>query len=125
MKWEFHYREDYGYLEVVISGPLSPDDLNKMAIERWNELRRLKCNKILFDFTQITNILSVIDIYKRPEESEKSGVLRTNRAAAVVPDTYWNEFKFMETVYQNRGFDLNVFNNKKDAINYLANVNSG
>ena len=122
MKWKFNYHRDHDYLEVVISESISNSELNQMAVERWRELRKLDCHKVLFDFTQIKNMLSTIDIYKRPEESEKVGVLRTNRTAAVVPDIYIKEFQFMETVYQNRGFDLNVFNNKEDAINYLAHV---
>ena len=122
MKWKFNYHRDHDYLEVIVSESISSSELNQMAIERWDALLNLNCHKILFDFTRITNMLSIIDIYKRPEESEKVGVLRTNRTAAVVPEIYFKEFQFMETVYQNRGFDLNVFNNKEDAINYLAHV---
>jgi hypothetical protein len=120
MKWEFHYHEEPNYLEVIVSGTLSHDELNKMAVERWSELRKYHCRKILFDFTQITSMLDTIDIYHRPEQSEKVGVLRQNYAAAVVPVIYIHEFRFMETVYKNRGFDLNIFDEKEAAINYLA-----
>lgn len=120
MKWEFCYHEDQNYLEVIISGPLSSRGLNQMAVERWNKLRELNCRKVLFDFTRITSMLATVAIYHRPEETEKIGILRGNRIAAVVPDIYWKDFKFMETVYQNEGFDLNVFNNKEDALNYLT-----
>ena len=123
MKWEFHYHKEPDYFEVIVSGALSNDELNQMAVERWNELQKSTCRNVLFDFTQITNILGIVDIYHRPEQSEKIGVLRTNNTAAVVPKIYLQEFKFMETVYQNRGFDLNVFDNREDAINYLANAN--
>ena len=122
MDWEFHYRQEPNYLEVIISGALSHDELNAMAIERWVLLRRFNCRKILFDFTQITNILNTVDIYSRPGQSEHVGVLRTNHSSAVVPKGYFKEFKFMETVYKNRGFDLNVFDDKEDAINYLINA---
>jgi len=122
MDWEFHYRQEPNYLEVIISGPLSHDELNAMAIERWVLLRRFNCRKILFDFSRITNFLNTVDIYSRPDQSEQVGVLRTNNSAAVAPQIYFKEFKFMETVYKNRGFDLNVFNNKEDAINYLINA---
>jgi hypothetical protein len=122
MKWEFHYHNDLDYLEVIVSGTLSNDELNQMAVERWNELKKSNCKKILFNFTQITNILSTVELYHRPEQSEKIGVLRTNHTAAVVPEVYLQDFKFMETVYQNRGFDLNVFINREEAIDYLANA---
>ena len=123
MKWEFHYHKEPDYLEVIVSGALSNNELNQMAIERWNELRKFDCKKVLFDFTQITNILSTVELYHRPEQSEKVGVLRKNYTAAVVPEIYLQDFQFMETVYQNRGFDLNVFTNREDAITYLANAN--
>ena len=122
MDWEFHYRQEPNYLEVIISGPLSNDELNAMAIERWVLLRRFNCRKILFDFTRITNFLNTVDIYGRPNQSERVGVLRTNYSAAIVPKLYFNDFKFLETVYKNRGFDLNVFDNEEDAVNYLMNI---
>ena len=122
MKWEFHYRAEPAYLEVIISGDLSSGDLNRMAVERLQEVRKHGCNKILFDFTGVTNSLATLDIYNRPEQSEKVGILRTNHTAAVVPDAYLDDFRFMETVYQNRGFDLNVFTDRQEAINYLAGV---
>jgi len=122
MKWEFHYRAEPDYLEVIISGDISSEKLNRMAVERWQELQKYNCKKILFDFTRITNTLNTIEIYNRPEQSEKIGVMRTNRAAAVVPETYLNDFKFMETVYQNRGFDLNVFTDKQQAIDFLMGI---
>ena len=122
MKWEFLYHKDKEYLEIIISGTISNDELNQMAVERWEELRKLNCRKILFDFTQITNILSTVEIYHRPDESEKHGVLRANYTAAVVPDIYWTEFSFMETVYQNRGYDLHIFNHKADALRYLDSM---
>ena len=122
MDWEFHYRLEPNYLEVIISGPLSHDELNAMAIERWVLLRRFNCRKLLFDFSRITNFLNTVDIYSRPDQSEHVGVLRTNYSAAIVPKVYFNDFKFMELVYKNRGFDLNVFDNKEDAVNYLMNI---
>ena len=122
MNWEFFYHKDHNYLEVKVSGPLTSGELNQMAIERWNKLQELKCKTVLFDFTQITNMLATVAIYHRPEETEKVGILRGNRSAAIVPEKYWKDFKFMETVYQNQGYDLNVFKNKEDAINYLIKV---
>ena len=120
MEWTFHYHAEPNYLEVIISGDISPDELNRMAVERWQELRKHDCNKILFDFTRITNSLKTLDIYSRPEQSEKVGVMRTNHSVAVVPEIYINDFRFLETVYQNRGFDLNVFTDRQDAIDHLA-----
>lgn len=122
MKWEFHYLAEPNCLEVIISGDISPDELDRMAMERWQELRKYDCGKILFDFTRITNTLNTIEIYNRPEQSEKIGVMRTNRTAAVVPEIYLKDFKFMEIVYQNRGFDLNVFTDRQKAIEYLAGI---
>ncbi len=119
MNWEFNYFKDHNYLEVIVHGNPSSDQLNQMAKERWNMLQELNCKKVLFDFTRITSMLATVAIYHRPEETESIGVRRVNYTAAVVPTTYWSDFKFMETVYQNRGYDLHVFQSKEDALNYL------
>jgi len=125
MKWEFRYHGDQNYLEVIITGPLSSDELNKMAIERWKMLQELNCRKILFDFTGITNMLATVAIYHRPTETENVGVPKQNRSAAVVPKAYWNDFKFMETVYRKQGYDLTIFDSKEEAVDYLVNSPDG
>ncbi len=122
MNWEFHYRQAPNYLEITISGPLSHDELNAMAMERWALLRRLNCRKLLLDFTQVTSVLNTADIDSRPEQLEHVGVLKTNHSVMIAPKVYFKEFKFLETVCTNRGFDLNVFDNKEDAVNFLTSI---
>jgi hypothetical protein len=124
MIWEFSYHKDDNYLEVIVSGNLSTDQLNQMARERWNRLQELNCNKVLFDFTRITSMLATIDIYHRPEETENVGIPKVNRTAAVVPTDYWRDFRIMESAYQIRGYDLHVFLSKEDALNYLIAAHS-
>jgi hypothetical protein len=119
LNWEFEYHDAAAYLEVRITGSLSHADLNAMAKERWAEMQKRNCRKILFDFSRIGSTMSVADIYARPSETERIGVPRVNRTAAVVPQAFLEEFRFMETVYKNRGFDLNVFTRKEDALRYL------
>jgi hypothetical protein len=120
MHWEFIFREEEKYLEVSIHGHLTNDGLNKLAVERWAELRRRDCRKVLFDFRDTENTLDTFAIYQRPDESEKHGVLKINCTAAVVPEKFLIEFKFMETVYRNRGYDLSVFIKEEDAIGHLG-----
>lgn len=119
MEWEFHYHPKRNYLEIVISGPLSSHELNQLAVERQNKLRELDCRKVLFDFSQITGMLATAAIYHRPQETAQLGILSGNRTAAVVPEVYWKDFQFMETVYKNQGYDFNVFLNKDEALAYL------
>jgi hypothetical protein len=121
MRWEFLYQEKQGYLEITVVGDLSLEELNKMAVERWQHLKRYNCNKFLVDFMGTSKMISISDIYGRPDDSEKIGGQRINRAAAVVPDIYLKEFKFLETVYRNRGFAISIFNSRDEAIHYLNN----
>lgn len=122
MHWEFAYYKDDNYLEVVVRGNPTSTELNKMARQRWDKLQELNCKKILFNFTGITSMLTTYEIYDRPEETARIGILKVNRTAAVVPTTFWRDFKLMEAAYQNRGYDLHVFDNREDALKYLAAV---
>ena len=122
MEWEFHYHPEHDYLEIVISGPMSSHELNLLAVERQNKLRELNCHKVLFDFSQITSMLATTAIYHRPQETAELGIHGGNRIAAVVADADWKDFKFMETVYKNQGYDLNVFLNRDEALSYLINA---
>lgn len=53
MQWEFHYCTEPDHLEVAISGDISPGELDRMAIERWQELRNHDYGKRLFDFPEL------------------------------------------------------------------------
>jgi len=122
MRWEFLYHKDANYLEVVVHGNPTSSDLNKMAKERWDKMQALGCKKILFDFTAITSMLTTFEIYHRPEQTERVGILKVNRTAAVAPAAYKRDFKLLEAAYLRRGYDLHVFDTREDAINYLNNA---
>jgi hypothetical protein len=120
MVWEFEYHANSDYLEAKVAGELTDAGLTKMAGERWAMLQRLRCRKILFNFTQAINALEISEIHARPGETEKVGIQRVNRTAALVPAAELPKYRFMETVYRNRGFDLNVFTDRAAAEAYLA-----
>lgn len=120
MRWEFLYHPQQAYLEAKVAGELSDAGLTRMASERWAILRRLGWRKVLFNFAEATNGLPVHEIYSRPGETERIGIPRVNRAAALVPAAEWDKYAFMETVYRNRGYDLKIFASREEAIRYLS-----
>jgi hypothetical protein len=120
MVWEFEYHAQADFLEAKVEGELTDAGLTKMAEERWAMLQRLGCRKILFNFARASNGLDVSEIHARPGETEKIGIRRVNRTAALVPAAELPKYRFMETVYRNRGYDLNVFTDRGEAEAYLA-----
>jgi hypothetical protein len=125
MDWDFRFPPDTDYLEVVVRGNISPEGLDAMAVERQRMLDSRDCRKIFFDFRAAPNPLSVIDTYHRPEALFRAGIRNQNSSAAVVSPRDLGSYRFMETVYRNRGYDLNVFTSEEEAKAFLATCGIG
>jgi hypothetical protein len=120
LDWVFRYNEDPPYIEMRFSGAMTQDDLNRLAVERLAEMRKRDCYRLFFDFSDIASVLNTLETYDRPEQSERMGVPKVSISVSLVPARFLDEFKFMETVYRNRGYELMVFTGRADALRALG-----
>jgi len=128
MAWTVHYNPDYHIMEVIYKGRTTGQDFMDAGRKRVSISKEIKTNKVLIDAIEIQLAGSLFDIYDVPDKLYlKESADRRDIIALVAPDS--NEAitiaKFYRTVCQNRSWIVEVFTDRKSAIDWLlGNENS-
>jgi hypothetical protein len=77
-----------------------------------------QCFSHLIDHSETTFAFNLSDYYDRPTVNEKLGVSRRFRTAMVFSQLT-DDTRFMETVFNNRGYNLRHFTNIDEAKTWL------
>lgn len=81
------------------------------------------CTCILSDLRRVDLALSILEIYELPALMERMGFGRPWRGALVISGNV-EEFRFLETVAQNQGFRLRVFDTLDHAAGWIRGEGS-
>ena len=120
MEWTITFNEEKKYSEVVTSGIADKDESLNMAKAIFMALSKTKSKKVLIDHRNIITISGgTFEIYDRPKEFDEIGVIRGIKVAEVVKPEHKELFNFLETVCINRGFIFSIFEDKKNALEWL------
>jgi hypothetical protein len=119
MQYEFKYHGDKGILEIITIGEFPKEDLNKIAEEGFAQLKKYNCYKYLLNYTELSNIIGIIDMYERPSEASRIGITNKYAIALLTTKQHYAQLKFAETVYRNRGYKYKVFLDRDEAIKCL------
>ena len=82
------------------------------------KLNELNCNRCILDFRTSVVISKTMDCYCRPEIFKEFGLKRSVKMAIVLRELSDNSH-FYETVCVNRGWDIRMFHDYDDAIDWL------
>ena len=82
------------------------------------KLNELNCNRCIMDLRASDVISKTMDCYCRPEMFEKFGLKRSVKMALVLRELS-ERSHFYENVCVNRGWDIRVFHDYDDAIDWL------
>jgi hypothetical protein len=119
IRYEFDYHSDIGILEIITVGEIPKEMLNTLAAEGYAQLKKHECYKYLLNYTELSNIIGMFDMYERPKETSTIGITNQYAIALLTIDKYYEKIKFAETVYRNRGYKYKVFVDRDEAIKYL------
>jgi hypothetical protein len=120
MHYEFKYHGDKGFLEITTVGEFPKEMLNTLAAEGFAQLKKHDCHKYLLNYTGLSNIIGIFDIYERPSEASSIGITNQYAIAMLTIETHYEKIKFAETVYRNRGYKYKVFVDRNEAIQFLT-----
>ncbi|MBN2383792.1 hypothetical protein JXQ70_13030 [bacterium] len=119
MRWIVSHLPEHNILQITTSGLMSVEHLNQMISETLPILDNYMSHLILVDHRQVKIALSIIDAYNRPRELERLGSSRNLCIAQVCLEKYLEQFRFLETVSINQGYQLRVFTDNEAAISWL------
>ncbi|MCK5686582.1 hypothetical protein KAJ27_20770 [bacterium] len=119
MQFTVTYDSETECILVSIEGELRLSLFDLMAKQVADYMaKHPDCKFILNDLTNAIPTKSNIETYYMPKRALKAGVDRSMKRALVVNGDLSN-FKFLETVFVNQGNIVKLFNNIKDAKEWL------
>ena len=107
MSYILKFDTDLNCIEVIFTGELSLSTLPDLAEQVAVYLNKYECRCILSDLRKATITTSTTSVYKMPEAAAEAGVGQGIKRALLVSDL--GDFRFLETVFVNRGNTVKLF----------------
>ena len=123
MEPDIAYVPEFGVVKVKAEGELNNQSGIETAQKAINIASKQKCNKILFDFTEMEVTAPIHEIYDSPSLLIKMGMPRYFKLAVVYAGDE-ESHKFWETVTRNSGFVTRVFTEHSKALTWLTDPKS-
>jgi hypothetical protein len=120
MDWELVVHKEEKYLEITSHGVADYDGSIKMAKFINETMRHNRITKVLIDHSNITGVSGkTIEIYERPKILGLLGLILGVKIAEIINPEHMEHFRFLETVCKNQGFNLLLFRDRKEALDWL------
>ena len=116
--YSVQYLLEEGIIRVHLQGKFDAQLLNMSTMKLVEEISHSNCNRILMDHREAMPKLPTIDLFDRPRIATEIGIKRTTKIA-IVYSTREDDYRFIETVGTNRGFNVKVFSDYEDCIKWL------
>ena len=110
------------FVHSNVYGPISLDLLAELMGKTAEKADKWNFTRFLVDFRKAKKEMSIVDDYniahiKAKEFGLKSG---SSKHALIVRKEDFNDFLFVETVFQNAGYILKIFTEENTAFNWLS-----
>jgi len=92
---------------------------NEMVREVVAAMERYQCYRHIVDHRETEFRLTIADYYQRPGTNEKIGLSHKSKIGMVFKELNENT-RFMETVFNNRGYNFRQFSSLEDAKNWMT-----
>ena len=116
--WTIEHLPQENMLLVKTEGKMDVPSANAMVKAVAEAADEHQCFVHLIDHREMTFAFGLMDYYDRPHINEKLGVLRSFKTAMVFRQLT-KDTRFMETVFQNRGYNLRHFTDIEEAKAWL------
>jgi hypothetical protein len=126
MPYDIKYNSALLAVELVFTGTLSGEDLRKCTDEGINLEKEHGVYAMLIDALDLEQPPSVTDVYDLPQQYDEGGFSKSNRLAFVRPRSpAANEVaQFYEDVCVNRGWRVQPFGTRDEAVAWLTSSES-
>jgi hypothetical protein len=112
------HEPEEGIIRVHLQGRIDDRMLSMATSKLMEEMSHCNCNRFLMDHREVKLSMSIVDLFYLPMVASKIGVPRSSRIA-VVYSTQEDDYRFIENVGRNRGFNVRVFTDVDEGIKWL------
>lgn len=124
MTWKIQVNAELGLIETIYSGQLTKQEALEATAETLAQAAATGDGPYLFlsDFLDAESVQSTLDLHSTPSEWEATGVSRASKLALIVPKggKGWEDARFYETTCRNRGWQVAVFSQRQEAMDWLT-----
>lgn len=124
MSWTVDYDLEIGLVCARFVGIVTDDDFKAATVEAIGLAQANNTTRFLIDDSQWEGGASVVGLFELPALHETLSADRSSRAALILPPPDRTDnvktARFYETVCQNRGWNVRVFQERQEAIEWLT-----
>lgn len=121
MSWEIIRHESAGIVEARLTGVVTGDALREATTEGIRVATKHRLTRGLIDAAEQVRSGSMVDMVELPQQYSDQGLSREMRIAVVMPtaENLHGTAEFYETVCVNRGWQVQTFPARDEAIGWL------
>ena len=122
MPSDIKYNSESQIVEIMHSGILTVQNLEKSTAEAMAMHKELGVTAFLIDASNLESVENLMDVYDLPEQYDESGLSRAARIAVVMPETTAarEAVQFYDNVCNNRGWEVRSFEKLGEANEWLT-----
>ena len=115
------YNSDFQIIEIMHTGMLTAENLEKTTSKAMALHKELGVNAVLIDTSHLKSVENLLDLYDLPKEYSEGGASRAVRIALVMPETSAArvDAQFYDDVCSNRGWVVQQFERRDVATDWL------
>ena len=115
------YNSKLQIIEIMHSGTLTVQNIEKTTSEAMALHKELGVNAVLIDTSNLKSVESLTELYDLPRQYDEGGVSRAIRIALVMPETSAarDAGKFYDNVCHNNGWEVRPFERLDEANEWL------
>jgi hypothetical protein len=112
-----------GLVEVDILGSINLPEAIHFYREMFREVQENSCERILIDHSRSLLNITVSEMYSIPDIWKEMGGSRRLKYALIAPsNSSLSNFRFLETVARNRGYNLLIFSDRQKSMEWLQDA---
>ena len=122
MPWNVKLNAELGFIQTVFNGTITNQDSKDAIAEALALALKDGLHMFLTDVLDAESQVFIWEIYDIPSQWESLGASRKNKLALVVPKggRMWEDARFYETTCRNRCWQVTVFSQHQEAIDWLT-----
>lgn len=123
MPYEVNCNSKLRIIEATISGMLSTEEFHSCTNEQMNLSAKHDIGSVLINALELTSVEFFMDVYDLPGRYKEGGQSRSSRIALVLPKlrALHELGEFYDNVCNNRGWTVQSFATRDEAIAWLTN----
>ncbi|OEU50371.1 MAG: hypothetical protein BA871_03945 [Desulfuromonadales bacterium C00003096] len=121
MPWSVELNTELDLIESIYSGYVTICEVEAATLKAFDLASKERPSRFLTELREVELEHSVADLYFIPKEWQRMQAMRMSRLALLVfgCEAMMKDLQFFETTCHNQGWQVRIFTQRQDAIDWL------